>query len=210
MIGLIKKDFYMYLASGQLKYFSLFVLLYAVLGIVTGNISFLTSAIVAFTAVIPINNISLDQGCHWDTFAVTMPIRRRDIVISKYVTSIGLVIVGEAICIFCSLFTKTSLKDNVLNIITVLAVFLIWLSISYPIIFKLGIERGKLIIIGIIVMPVVIGAVIGDKVLDFLARNNGFVQFFESYGYLILFMIGIVCYIVSVFISIKIFEGKDL
>ncbi len=210
MIGLIKKDFYMYLASGQLKYFSLFVILYAVLGIMTGNISFLTSAIVAFTAIIPINNISLDQGCHWDRFAVTMPIRRRDIVISKYVASIALVIVGEVICIICSLFTKTSLKDNVLNIITVLAVFLIWLSISYPIIFKVGIERGKIIIIGMIVIPVIIGVLIGEKVSDFLARNNGLVQFFERYGYLILFIIGIVCYFVSVLISIKIFEGKDL
>ena len=59
-------------------------------------------------------------------------------------------------------------------------------------------------------IPVIIGVLIGEKVSDFLARNNGLVQFFERYGYLMLFIIGIVCYFVSVLISIKIFEGKDL
>lgn len=213
MIGLIKKDFYIYLGSGQLKYITLFILLYGIIGITSNNMSFLSAAMVAFVAVFPINSISLDQNCHWNAFAVTMPVKRKDIIISKYIISSILILIGGTLSIICSFFMKSSFTENLFVTIVILSLSLIWAAISYPIIFKMGIEKGKLISMGIIVIPVVIGVAVGKEIVNFLVQFmnfNKFETFFENYGYLILFVMSILIYVISGLISIKIFERKDL
>ncbi len=213
MIGLIKKDFYIYLGSGQLKYITLFILLYGIIGITSNNMSFLSAAMVAFVAVFPINSISLDQNCHWNAFAVTMPVKRKDIIINKYIISSILILIGGTLSIICSFFMKSSFTENLFVTIVILSLSLIWAAISYPIIFKMGIEKGKLISMGIIVIPVVIGVAVGKEIVNFLVQFmnfNKFETFFENYGYLILFVMSILIYVISGLISIKIFERKDL
>ena len=213
MIGLIKKDFYIYLGSGQLKYIALFILLYGIIGITSNNMSFLSAAMVAFVAVFPINSISLDQNCHWDAFAVTMPVKRKDIIIGKYIISAILILIGGTLSIICSFFMKSSFRENLFVTIVILSLSLIWTALSYPIIFKMGIEKGKLISMGIIVIPVVIGVAAGKEITNFLVQFmnfNKFETFFENYGYLILLIVSILIYVISSLISIKIFESKDL
>ena len=213
MIGLIKKDFYIYLGSGQLKYITLFILLYGIIGITSNNMSFLSAAMVAFVAVFPINSISLDQNCHWNAFAVTMPVKRRDIIIGKYIISAILILIGGTLSIICSFFMKSSFIENLFVTIVILSLSLIWTALSYPIIFKMGIEKGKLISMEIIVIPVVIGVAAGKEITNFLVQFmnfNKFETFFENYGYLILLIVSILIYVISSLISIKIFESKDL
>ena len=213
MIGLIKKDFYIYLGSGQLKYIALFIILYGIIGITSNNMSFLSAAMVAFVAVFPINSISLDQNCHWDAFAVTMPVKRKDIIIGKYIISTILILIGGTLSIICSFFMKSSFSENLFVTIVILSLSLIWTALSYPIIFKMGIEKGKLISMGIIVIPVVIGVAAGKEITNFLVQFinfNKFETFFENYGYLILLVVSILIYVISSLISIKIFERKDL
>ena len=82
MIGLMKKDFYN--VGSSLKIYFLIPLLFAVLGYQDGSTDLLAFGTCFLGIFIVISSFAYDDMAHFNNFALTLPIDRKDLVISKF------------------------------------------------------------------------------------------------------------------------------
>ena len=147
MRGLLIKDFYM-----VLKYYRMVFLVIAVFSIAAvfsdNNVFFIVYPMI-FAGISSLNLIAYDEKNKWDTYCISLPISRSTIVSSKYIgtfifiTAVWIVsAVSQMIKVF---MTKGSWNEYFILIFMLLAVGLAAPVIVLPIIFKLGIERGRIV-----------------------------------------------------------------
>ena len=82
MRGLILKDFYSIGRSG--KVLLPMILFFFVMSFAAGSTSFATGYVMVLALLLPITSMSYDAASKWDTYAVSLPISRTKIVLSKY------------------------------------------------------------------------------------------------------------------------------
>lgn len=152
MKGLIIKDLINLKALG--KTFLVLVAFYLVLAMTTGNYSMLGSITAVLCGMLPITALSYDEKARWDKYALTMPVSRRDMVISKYL--LGLMISGAAFIIFLALnlFTSSgSIRESLLTSAMLFAVGITFMALVLPILFKYGAEKGRLMMMLVLFVP---------------------------------------------------------
>ena len=156
MRGLIMKD--MLTIAKQAKAFLILILFFAV----TPNFSGSSFALV-YTAMMPISALAYDENCKWDQLAAMMPYNVRDIVLSKYLFGYICLLVTGALSI-ASLYVTAAVKgvpaagEDIAGVIVMACFALILLAVNLPCMFRLGVEKGRLMfmaMIGIIVFLVV-------------------------------------------------------
>jgi magnesium-transporting ATPase (P-type) len=207
MKGLILKDTYVILK--QMKYLLLIIALFTVLlGYTFGTFLLL------YCAMIPITTIGYDEKAKWDKYAATMPYSRKDIVLSKYI--FGLICIGIAFVLVIigslgySLFTGTeitaaSVGELLVMITAILCITLIFMALNLTIIFKWGVEKGRMIFIaGIAAFASIIAA---TAVID--NTSSAIQGFFNDYFYL--FILGAVAILgASIPLSISFYKKREL
>lgn len=208
MKGLIKKDFL--LIKSNVK---LIVLMLFVFSIMTIQGQFDISFIVPFIMVmIFMSTFSYDEYNKWDAYAITIPNGRKNIVKSKYIASLILIVVSIIISLLLNyiigLVNNNLDLDKFISTLsgTTFATILI-LSIMYPFIFKFGIEKGR---IGMFVITFVIVGIVGlfSKYvkIDF---PNDLITIFNNYWFIFLPIVLLVMLLVSYNVSKKIYIKKE-
>ena len=112
MKGLIKKDFL--LMKGNLTYFVIVTGIFTLFS-VTGmsfNISFMLPFI---TIMIFISTFSWDDFNNWNAYAITLPIGRKNIIKSKYISAMIIMIISVILGIAIS-FLTTIASNSQFNI----------------------------------------------------------------------------------------------
>lgn len=148
----------------------------------------------------------------------SLPIKRKDIVIAKYLSTVVFVLIGLAIAIGFTTILKFSgyAKFNrfmgIEDIIGVIASVTILSSIYFPIYFKLGYLKSRYINTAFLLAAFFIPSMLGDFIAE--KQTSKFVVYLNSQpdwvlGSLILF-IAIIAVAVSIYVSIKIYMNKDL
>ena len=92
MKGLIIKDFLN--LKKHSKYYIILMIFYFILGIANEDFIMFGSMIIVFSAILPITAISYDEKNNWDSYALTMPISRKDLIVSRYILGIILLILN--------------------------------------------------------------------------------------------------------------------
>ena len=208
MKGLIKKDFLLIKSNVKLIVLMLFVFsIMAIQG--QFDISFVVPFIVV---MIFMSTFSYDEYNKWDAYAITIPNGRKNIVKSKYIASLILIVVSIIITFLLNYIT--SLVNNNLDLNkfistlsgTAFATILI-LSIMYPFIFKFGIEKGR---IGMLVITFVIVGIVGlfSKYVKIDVTNN-LITFFNNYWFIFLPIVLLVMLLISYNVSKKIYMKKE-
>ena len=82
MIGLLLKD--LLNLKQQVKLFAVLLVIWAAIALISHNDSYFSGFVMIFSVMIPITSMSYDEKDHWERFALTMPLTRRDIVMAKY------------------------------------------------------------------------------------------------------------------------------
>lgn len=149
MLGFIKKD--LLTVKSNLKFLLIVFVIFIVMYFYNqANLSFLPPYL---SIIIMFSSFSYDQYNKWDAYAITLPQGRRNVVRSKYLTTIILVVltclIVSLVVVIGSLIKGMPINPEEILGLTVgdsLGVFLV-LSIMYPIIFKFGIEKARLIIL---------------------------------------------------------------
>lgn len=153
MKGLVLKDFY----SLKKMWLSILILLGMLffLGICLNNSSMLLGMMMGISAVfgmmMPLTCFSYDNLYHWDAFGLALPLKRSQIVLSRYFFS-GIVIIAAA-CIaaiggtLVVLFQNGSTEELRYTIFGSLAMGVVFASIILPLIYRFGPERGRLVMI---------------------------------------------------------------
>ncbi len=147
MYGLIKKDFLMIKQNLKILMFVFIVFI----GTSIINESDMTFMLHFMTVMISISTFSYDNYNKWDAYAITLPNGRKNVVRAKYISTLAFIIMSFIIS-FISLLIMQKCVDNInLDIALVelvgclFAVFLI-MSIMFPIMYKYGIEKGRIVL----------------------------------------------------------------
>ena len=110
---------------------------------------------VVYTGMLPMSLLAYDERSHWDRLALMRPVTPRDIVRSKYVTGWYLTLgAGVLYLIGRLVFERMPLQEAVSQLALALAASLLFQAILYPVIFRMGVEKGRLtmgILVGVTV-----------------------------------------------------------
>ena len=203
MKGLILKDLYM-----MRKYNMSFLLIFAVFMVVSffgGENSFFTVYPVLLAGILPVNLIAYDEKSKWMSYAVVFPYSRRQIVTVKYIIT-AVVYAVILLFTFAVQWLKAAvyggdISDNV-SIISVLApVGIMPSAVMLPLIFKLGVEKGRIVyILGICIICALIPMF---TMSEDISIDIGAAQ-------LMIIIIPILLFIFSWFVSVRVFEKREL
>lgn len=152
MKGLILKDFINLKAQGKVV-FMIFAI-YIVLGIAGGNREMFSFVITLLMVMLPVTALAYDERSKWDKYALTMPISRQDLVLSKYL--LGLILASSAFSLNLILQMLAGAEDfgDVLPFsLGLFGAGLLILAILLPLNFKFGVEKSRLLIMMVFFLP---------------------------------------------------------
>lgn len=167
MKGLILKD--IIILKKNVKIMFAAAAFYAVMSFTQGDPSFFSSLFTLLFAILILTTYSLDEYAKWDGYGITLPVTREDIIKSKYalvviVAFLGMILSSVFIMGY-NVFTKQeSILAGVEGAVAGAAIVLAFYSIILPIITKLGVEKTRLVMIVICVVPLLIGSFIKKSI----------------------------------------------
>ena len=139
MKALILKD--TYVIWRQMKYFLVMILLFSAL-----PSGFNNAFAVIYAAMMPYTALAYDERSKWDQMAAMMPYSARDVVLGKYV--FGWLCIGAAAVLSGLLQAVLSLVIHRAFLPSVIALSVLGalciLAITLPLMFRMGVEKGRL------------------------------------------------------------------
>ena len=209
MKGILLKDWYVIWKQG--KFMFLLALLYLFMTAMGSN-TFFGGFAVLFLSMLPITVMGLDERSKWDRFAVALPVSRKQLVVEKYLCSlIGLGTGAALYLIFAvagAVFTHRAVNLAVLLVALspMLSAGLLFSAVSFPVILKAGVEKGRLWFLLIIAF---LAAMLGGLLA--LSSGEGEIpQFLSSGGLLWILPIAILLFVLSIPLSIRIYNKREL
>ena len=150
-----------------MKLMVVFVIFYAIWAVAAKMPTMMGTMVILLSIMMPISSMSYDEAGQWYRYAFSLPIPRRTLVLSKYVLGFlvslgGLVVSAIGNIIILALTNGENALESWLAIIGFLELGVIFLSIIIPILFKYGVEKGRLLIVVIAVIPSLLVALLGS------------------------------------------------
>lgn len=210
MKGLLLKDFYN--LSRLIKQYLLILAAMGVWAFFMKNAAFISMYIALCSAMLVLSSFSYDEYARFDIYAMTMPIDRKTLVQEKFVllllavgggTAVGIPVGGILGLAFHADFAETAVSS-----IAVGCAFLIVYSLVFPYIFKWGVEKARMIMVGsyLVIFLLFFG------VLKLAGISGVSISEMDFLGWLIpsaMAILAVVVIAVSYVISLKIVEQKE-
>ncbi len=169
-------------------------------------------AIFAFllSAMYPMTVMGLDEQSKWERYALTMPFRRRDLVLSKYLLSFcSLFLYGVLYLLLVLLFKHDpeEMKVSVMLTSVGISIGILYSALAYPFLFKLGMEKGRIWYLILIVVVCGNGAALAAMLGDEISLN--LLLTWMDRLLLILPLAALALFGLSAFLSIKLYESRE-
>lgn len=205
MLGLIKKD--LLLMKTNAKSLLVIFIIYLLMAI-NGNFDIVVM-LPLFMMVLLISTFGYDEYNNWDAYVNALPVGRKNIILSKYLTSAILLVCSSIIsCIIAYVLTffyeKSDISHSLSYIGGCLCGMLITISLMYPLIFKYGSQKGR--IAGFVLIAgsgFVLGLLSKIKVFSTVVNS------FETYFLIAFVVLTILMLIGSYIISVKIYSKRE-
>lgn len=148
MKGLLLKD--IYTLGKQMKIFLALIVLFT---IIPGSPMY--GFAIIYIALLPITALAYDERSKWDTLAAMMPYSSTSIVFSKYLLGYLSVFCAALLSlagqVAVSLLRQLPIdSDTLLSIPLFVGIALFMLAICFPLLFRMGVERGRLLFLALI------------------------------------------------------------
>ena len=209
MLGLIKKDFLLIKAnSKQMVIIFIVYLMLAFQG--TFDVTFIIPLI---GIMLFISTFSYDDFNNWNSYAVTLPNGRKNVVRAKYIASIILTIILAIVSLTIGIgisYTKTNsinLDEIISSLMGTMLSSVIIISLLYPIVFKFGATNGRIILFAVVFGIAGIGALIAQFVDTTPIINM--INRLDSYSLIAIPIISAILLGISYLISNKIYQNKE-
>lgn len=210
MLGLIKKDFL--LIKANLKSMVIIFIVYLILAFQgTFDVTFIVPLI---GIMLFISTFSYDDFNNWNSYAVTLPNGRKNVVIAKYIASIiltavlGIVALAIGVGIGYAKTNNINIEEIISSLMGTILSSVIIISLLYPIVFKFGATNGRIILFAVIFGIAGIGALISQFV-DMTPIIN-MINELDNYVLIAIPIISIILLGISYLISNKIYQNKEL
>ena len=205
MLGLIKKD--LLLMKTNAKSLLIIFIIYLLMAI-NGNFDIVVM-LPLFMMVLLISTFGYDEYNNWDAYVNALPVGRKNIILSKYLTSAILLVCSSIIsCIIAYVLTffyeKSDISHSLSYIGGCLCGMLIAISLMYPLIFKYGSQKGR---IAGFVLIAGSGFILG--LLSKIKTFSTVVNSFETYFLIAFVILTILMLIGSYIISVKIYSKRE-
>lgn len=158
MKGLLIKDAYTMMK--ETKYFFILAVVMAFL-----QNDFLFSYIIVYAVSLPIAALAYDERAKWDKMAETLPLTVGQIIGSKYI--MGYVSVGIAMLLVISgkLLGSSFRAEDMVTMLIVVCIALAVQAFNMPLMFWIGVERGRLLFIALVVGAALAVSSIGQEIM---------------------------------------------
>lgn len=209
MLGLIKKDFL--LIKANLKSMVIIFIVYLILAFQgTFDVTFIIPLI---GIMLFISTFSYDDFNNWNSYAVTLPDGRKNVVRAKYIASIiltailGIISLAISIGIGYARTNSINLEETISALMGTALSSVIIISLLYPIVFKFGATNGRIILFAVIFGTTGIIAVISNFV-DMTSIIN-MINELDSCSFIAIPIISAILLCISYLISNKIYQSKE-
>ena len=155
MTGILIKDFYN--LKGQLRIAGVILLVYGIITLQSDNYSMLSVMTGVFGMMLPVTACAYDEKAKWDRMALSMPLSRRDLALGKYLLGTGLATAGLLINLIVLFIIGVDQVPGGMGVpLGVFAANLIFLALLLPIIFHFGVEKGRMYMLALFLIPTVL------------------------------------------------------
>lgn len=208
MKGLLLKDAYM--MAKYCRSYLFLLIIFTVVGALNRENMFFILYPSLFASMLPVTILSYDERSKWEQYCATLPCTKAQIVSGKYIIGSAVHLFSVAVTLIAQIVSMIIRKDFSGELIAVLACILIALpaistSITLPIMFRYGTEKGR------IVYFIMIGVFCAIAMFATFAYTEGSspeIRF--SAVFAILCAAAMVIYVLSWLLSIKFFEKREL
>ncbi|HAQ41200.1 MAG TPA: ABC-2 transporter permease [Clostridiales bacterium] len=202
MTGLLLKDFLN--LKRHSKVYLILMIFYFILGIASKDFAMFGSMITVFAAIMPITSMAYDEKNNWDRYALTMPISRKDLVLSRYIFGMIFLCAAFIITLVINLVLGgSSIFEVIMTNLGIFALGIIIMSVIFPVIFKFGVEKGRIFMMMVLLAPTAAMVVLSK--LGFTLQDEKSAKAFIYF----LPVIGIAAFAASVLISVSIYGKKE-
>ena len=209
MLGLIKKDFLLIKANS--KSMIIIFIIYLMMAFQgTFDVTFIVPLI---GIMLFISTFSYDDFNKWNSYAVTIPDGRKNVVRAKYIASIILTVILGAVALAIGVgidYVKTNsinLDETISALMGTVLTSVIIISLLYPAIFKFGATNGKIILFAVVFAIAGVGALISNFV-D-MTSVISMINELDNYELIAIPIISIILLGISYLISNKIYQNKE-
>lgn len=203
MRGLLIKDIVN--LKSQARVMLVLVAFYIFIAISSENTAILGGIIAILAAMLPITAMAYDEKAKWDKYALTMPITRRDLVLSKYFLGIGFSILAFGINILLNfLLGYYPTKEIFILSAALLGASFLFLTLVLPVMFKYGVEKGRIVMMLLIFSPTAVALLLQKS--NFAPPSQAFLDKLIYIVPLVLIaLLGL-----SMILSIQFYQKKEL
>ena len=209
MNSLILKDFIS--LKSYSKTLAIIILFFTIITFTNDEPSFLSGMIILIMSMLPITSFSYDQHAKWDLFSQTLPVSRKQLVMSKYVLGIISIVGGVILAILLNvavLLVKSLVVDIWYLILAnslIALVALLYLSILIPLVYKFGVEKSRLLTIVVLAIPSVLAIVLSKAGVSIPVLDEITPAIVVAIG-----LVFVVCVmLISYVISVRIYMNKE-
>ena len=215
MKGLLIKDILN--MKNYMKQLVLVLIFFIAYGIFLKNGTFVGTMITLMLSMQVITTMSYDEYAKWDKYALTMNINRKDIIISKYIFFTISIIIGIVVGITTSIAINqiakldTGMNEIIVTSIVVPCVFAILFSIIIPVVFKTGVEKGRIVMMLILFIPaILVGAIVKiSEKANITMPSPSNLEILMKFGVLGLVLLTILAVFISYKGSLSIYNKKE-
>lgn len=222
MKGLIIKDL---LNLSSYKTTLLIILIFCSIGMVgTDAVNAAPIFITVMIGMIVLSTFNYDEASHAEKYILSLPLTRKEIVMSKYVLAIVANILGSIVGILLTIIIVNvinvirpedliKLDFENLSITAVSGIFGVSLiqAIQIPSVYRFGAEKGRIQMFLLLFLLVLMIAGVGFLItkIGFDINIEKINRFMNHFGIPILILVSAILYYISYKISYKIFKKKE-
>ena len=177
MKALIKKDIFTVLKS--MKVFLVIIILFSIIPSFSAS-SFAVVYAVVYASMLPLTALAYDERSKWDTLAATMPYSPWQIVGSKYALgylglagSILLTLAAQAATRLLGVAFDAASSESVLY---AACTGLMMTALSLPAAFRLGVEKGRLMLTALILVCILAVVLLSDRLTQVFSADTSAVS----------------------------------
>ena len=187
----------------QAKIYIIIIAVWAAVSFINKDAVFFCALTMLISIMFPMTAVGYDEKSKWEPYALTMPITRAQAALSKYI----LAFIASVFIFIISFAASVLITHNPAYSFALSAVFLLagmtGVSVILPIVYKFGVEKGRVVMMIILLLPVLLRFLLQKIGLSFLSisilQNNTF----------LIYMACIVLICISMIVSVNIYKHKQ-
>lgn len=155
MSGLVYKD--LINLKQQWRSYLLILVFWGGLSVMQKNPYFFGGMFAVYLSIVMLTACGYDEQSGWDKYALTMPLSRSRIVLSKYMLGLLMDVLGFVTTAIFFAAARTLFQEMIIGQCIFQTISLCMLAILLPITFKFGVEKARTSIAVVMLAPVLIG-----------------------------------------------------